>query len=70
MKSILATILSFFLPGLGQIVLGETKKGIIFLVLAFILSYVIVTFLGTIGSVIYLVYVIYAAYDAYKLANV
>ena len=38
---IIAAILSFIIPGLGQIVVGDTKKGLIFLVAAIIL-YVLV----------------------------
>ena len=58
---IVAAIISFFFPGIGQVVQGETKKGII--VISIILTYA----LGTIGNIIYLIYAVYAAYDAYNM---
>lgn len=63
---IVAAIISFFFPGIGQVVQGETKKGIIMFVAAIIL--IILTYaLGTIGNIIYLIYAVYAAYDAYNM---
>lgn len=63
---LIAAILSFIIPGLGQIIAGETKKGIIFFVIALILGALsgVIIFIG----VIYFIYAIYVAYDAYKLA--
>jgi TM2 domain. len=63
---IIAAILSFIIPGLGQIIAGETKKGIIFFVIALVLGALsgVIIFIG----VIYFIYAIYVAYDAYKLA--
>ena len=43
---IIAAILSFIIPGLGQIIAGETKKGLIFLVVAIVLGLLV----GTISS--------------------
>lgn len=63
---IVAAIISFFFPGIGQVVQGETQKGIIMFVAAIIL--IILTYaLGTIGNIIYLIYAVYAAYDAYNM---
>lgn len=66
-SSIVAAIISFFLPGIGQIIQGETKKGAIMFVVAIILSAVLNYGLGSIGSIIYLIYALYAAYDAYNM---
>ena len=35
---IVAAIISFFFPGIGQVVQGETKKGIIMFVAAIVIS--------------------------------
>lgn len=65
---IIAAIISFFLPGIGQIIQGaDVKKGIIMFIIAIVLSYLLMNFLGSLGNIIYLLYAIYAAYDAYKI---
>ena len=53
---IVAAIISFFFPGIGQVVQGETKKGIIMFVAAIVLSIILTYALGTIGNIIYLIY--------------
>jgi TM2 domain-containing membrane protein YozV len=65
---ILAAIASFIIPGLGQIIAGETQKGLIFLVAAIVLA-VLVSFVGSIVGILSLALAIYAAYDAYQLAS-
>jgi TM2 domain-containing membrane protein YozV len=65
---ILAAIASFIIPGLGQIIAGETQKGLIFLVAAIVLA-VIVSFVGSIAAILSLALAIYAAYDAYQLTS-
>ena len=40
-NAILAAVLSFFIPGLGQAVAGDIKKGIIFFVIAIILAAIV-----------------------------
>ena len=65
---IVAAIISFFFPGIGQVVQGETKKGIIMFVAAIVISIILTYALGTIGNIIYLIYAVYAAYDAYNLS--
>lgn len=65
---IVAAILSFILPGLGQILAGETKKGVIFIVIAIVLWALIIP-TALLSSFISLIFSIYAAYDAYKLAQ-
>ena len=62
---IVAAIISFILPGIGQVVQGETKKGIIMFVISLILA-VLLQYVSLLG-IIYLIYAIYAAYDAYKM---
>ena len=64
---IVAAIISFFLPGIGQIVQGETKKGAIMFVGAIIISCILLMLLVTIGQSIYLIYPFYTAYDAYNM---
>ena len=65
---ILAAILSFIIPGLGQAYAGDIKKGLIFLVVAIVLG-IIAFFTGFLTSIIILIFAIYAAYDAYKLSQ-
>ena len=65
---IIAAILSFIIPGLGQIISCETKKGLIFLVAAIIL-YMLISIVGSIVGILSLVLSIYAAYDAYQLTS-
>lgn len=67
---IVAAIISFFLPGIGQIIQGDTKKGIIMFVIALIIGTLTATVLGSIGSIISLIYAIYAAYDAYNMEEI
>lgn len=64
----LAAVLSFFVPGLGQIYNGQIAKGIVVFVIGPLF------FLGVLGwiGVGYLLYVplwIYAIYDAYRTAE-
>lgn len=69
-NAILAAILSFFIPGLGQAIAGDVKKGIVLfigaIVLAIILSFI---FRHWIVMIIDLIYSLYAAYDAYQMAQ-
>ena len=69
-NKILAAILSFLIPGLGQAYAGDLKKGIIFFVIALVLGIIIVYVLGSASwaYIISLLYSIYAAYDAYKMS--
>lgn len=65
---IIAAILSFIIPGLGQIIAGETKKGLIFLVVAIVLGLLVGAISSMIG-IISFIFALYAAYDAYQLAG-
>ena len=69
-NAILAAILSFLIPGLGQAYAGDIKKGIIFFVLA-IVVWIIATLIFR-HWVVYLIdilYCLFAAYDAYQMAQ-
>ena len=70
-NGILAAILSFIIPGLGQAYAGDIKKGIIFFIIALVLG-IIVTYVlngATWAYIIDFIYSIYAAYDAYQMAQ-
>ncbi len=70
-NGILAAILSFIIPGLGQAYAGDIKKGIIFFVIAVVLGLIVSLVLNgaTWGYIIDIIYSIYAAYDAYQMAQ-
>ena len=61
-----AVILSFFLPGLGQIYNGQIGKGIILIILSvvfWLLSSIVI------GIPLYIILWIYGMYNAYSTAN-
>lgn len=70
-NSILAAVLSFLVPGLGQAYAGDIKKGIIFFVIFLIIIALYVYFLNRYlpFNIIELVFGLYAAYDGYKMAE-
>lgn len=70
-NAILAAVLSFIIPGLGQAIAGDIKKGAIFFIIAILIGVILVYVLGLgiIGSIVQLIYAIYAAYDAYQVAQ-
>lgn len=70
-NSILAAVLSFLVPGLGQAYAGDIKKGIIFFVIFLIIIALYVYFLNRFlpFNIIELVFGLYAAYDGYKMAE-
>ncbi len=62
----LAAVLSFIIPGLGQIYNGEMGKGILFLILSFVfwgLMFVLI------GFILYPILWLYGIYDAYTTAK-
>lgn len=67
---IISGILSFIIPGLGQALNGDVKKGIILFIIALIMG-LIATFIFRqwIVYIIDLLISLYAAYDAYVTAN-
>ena len=68
MNAIVAAILSFLIPGLGQAISGEVMKGIIFFIIALVIG-AIATFIFKhwVVYIIDLLYALYAAYDAYQM---
>ena len=69
-NAILAAILSFFIPGLGQAIAGDIKKGIIFFVVAIALGIIVkLVFKSLFASIINILYSLYVAYDAYQIAQ-
>ena len=70
-NAIVAAILSFIIPGLGQALAGDIKKGIIFFVILLVLGMITVYVLKG-ASWVYIInfiYRIYAAYDAYQMSQ-
>lgn len=69
-NAILAAILSFLIPGLGQAYAGDIKKGVIYFVI-FLIFCAIATliFRSWVVWIIELLYALYAAYDAYQMAQ-
>jgi TM2 domain-containing membrane protein YozV len=68
----LAAIISFFLPGIGQIYAGQRMKGVVMFIFAIILYYLVIYYvsLGYLNiAIVFLIYGIFAAYDAYKGAK-
>lgn len=70
----LATIISFFLPGIGELIQGgETKKNIIIFIIYLILGAIMFSTKGSIVysilAIIILIYCIYFAYDTYKMSE-
>lgn len=63
---ILAALASFILPGAGQILNGETLKGIILLALTIFSGILMMAFIGFLTTPLI---VLYAVYDAYKTAE-
>ena len=57
-NAILAAILSFIIPGLGQAIAGDIKKGIIFFIIALVLGTIVIYVLkgATWGYIIDLIY--------------
>ena len=68
-KAIICAILSFIIPGLGQVIAGDLKKGIILFVLALIMGFLAaIVFKEWLVYIINLLISLYAAYDAYMMA--
>ena len=67
-NGILAAILSFIIPGLGQAYAGDIKKGIIFFIAA-----ILIIFIATFVFRMWIIYILsliislYAAYEAYHM---
>ena len=69
-NAILAAVLSFLIPGLGQAIAGDIKKGIIFFVIAIVLAGIASLIFRTwCAGIVNLLYSLFAAYDAYQMAQ-
>jgi TM2 domain-containing membrane protein YozV len=69
-NAILAAVLSFLIPGLGQAIAGDIKKGIIFFVIAIVLAGIASLIFRTwFAGIVNLLYSLFAAYDAYQMAK-
>ncbi len=67
-NGILAAILSFIIPGLGQAYAGDIKKGIIFFIVAIVIILLAtLVFRMWIILILSLIISLYAAYDAYQM---
>lgn len=67
-NAILAAIASFIIPGLGQLLAGDAKKGVIFFIIALVLG-ILVQLVSAFIGIISLIWALYAAYDAYQMAS-
>jgi TM2 domain-containing membrane protein YozV len=61
-----AVVLSVIFPGLGQIYIGEKRRGIAFIVAGLIL---LGTFLIEIGLILYPIFLLINIFDAYRSAK-
>ncbi|WP_407391122.1 hypothetical protein [Methanobrevibacter sp.] len=69
-NAILAGILSFLIPGLGQAVAGDIKKGVIFFILAIVIGcFATLIFRHWVVWIVDILYALFAAYDAYLMAQ-
>lgn len=67
---IIAAVLSFLIPGLGQAYAGDIKKGVIFFII--MILFVIVgtwIFNSLVVHLLGFIYALYTAYDAYQMAK-
>jgi TM2 domain-containing membrane protein YozV len=62
----LAAVLSFFVPGLGQVYNGQIAKGLFLVFLGF-LSFLLMAVV--VGYLLYLPLWVYAIYDGYRMAE-
>ncbi len=67
---IIAAVLSFLIPGLGQAYAGDIKKGVIFFIIM-ILFVVVGTWIfnSWVVHMLGFIYALYTAYDAYQMAK-
>ena len=69
-NAVLAAVLSFLIPGLGQAIAGDIKKGAIFFVIALVIwAIASLIFKHWVVWIIDILYALFAAYDAYQMAQ-
>ena len=64
----LSVILSFFLPGLGQLYNGEARKALLFFIISIVLTIITICTIG-IGYIFYFPFWIYNMVEAYSTAK-
>ena len=62
----IAAVLSFFIPGLGQIYNGQISKGLVMIIAGFFIA---LSMILLIGLILYPIYWIWNIYDAYSTAK-
>jgi TM2 domain-containing membrane protein YozV len=62
-------ILSFFIPGLGQLYNGQITKGLIFIAIGFFLALTVILLIGIMLYPLFWIYNMYDAYDTAKKVN-
>lgn len=67
-NSWIATIISFFLPGIGEVIQGEQQKGSMMFLIAIII-WCLVLIIGPYMWGLAFIYSLYAAYDTYHLTG-
>ncbi len=66
------TIASFFIPGLGQAISGDIKRGAIFFI-GGVVIWLLLTQLSTVipfAGLLSLIYGAFSAYDTYNMTNI
>ena len=66
-SSIVSAIISFFLPGIGQILQCDTEKGIMMFIIFIALDFLTLCVMPPLAIILF-IYCIYSAYDAFKSA--
>ena len=66
-SSIVSAIISFFLPGIGQILQCDTEKGIMMFIIFIVLDFLTLCVMPPLAAILF-IYCIYSAYDAFKSA--
>ncbi len=66
-SSIVSAIISFFLPGIGQILQCDTEKGIMMFIIFIVLDFLTLCVMPPLAIILF-IYCIYSAYDAFQSA--
>lgn len=66
-SSIVSAVISFFLPGVGQILQCDREKGIIMFIIFIVLDLLTICVLHQLMFILF-IYCLYSAYDAFKSA--
>ena len=66
-SSKMAAIISFFLPGVGQILQCDSEKGIMMFIIFIVMDLLTICILPQLMIIVF-IYCLYSAYDAFKNA--